>query len=100
MPDTPVDVNHPYGLLRRWQPPELLPQSGADLIILSHTLTCSNTHDTLARIREVNHTVPVIVFSADPAVGATIVQDDITSFVENPFLYKGLDEMLAKMVSA
>lgn len=33
MPDTPADVNHPYGLLRRWQPPELLSINGCIVTI-------------------------------------------------------------------
>src|SRR5690349_17181930 len=69
---------------------------GADLIILSHTLALVGGYDTLTLLRETNPAVPVIVFAADAAVGATMAQSAITRFADNPFHYKRLAVMIAE----
>jgi len=73
---------------------------GADLVLLSHTLALVGGHDTLLLLRDTNPAVPVIVYAADAAVGATIAQSATTRFVDNPFHYKQLAALIAEMLSA
>jgi ABC-type sugar transport system substrate-binding protein len=75
-------------------------QYGADLIILSHTLFPAVTHETLARIRGANQTIPVIVFSTSSRLGASIVQSKITRFTDDSFPYAVLAGMIDKMLIA
>jgi DNA-binding NtrC family response regulator len=72
-------------------------QYGADLIILSRTLAPSVTLGTLARIHRASQTIPVIVFSTSSTLRASVVQSNITRFVNNPFPYEVLAGMIAKM---
>jgi FixJ family two-component response regulator len=73
-------------------------QYGADLIILSHALPAVGGHDPLLIVRGTNQAVPVIVFAADAAVGATIAQNDSTRFVDNPFEYNQLVALITEMI--